>query len=113
MRHPGLLPDVGGHQSEQGGFGQGFPELATEECGERADRDKLDMIAGREPLGARWRQGSTGHAIMDMRMIGHIPRPGVQDPNHAELSAEELGVQARAFKAAAEVWKSRLYMRCW
>ena len=59
------------------------------------------MIAGREPLGARWRQGSTGHEIMDMRMIGHIPRPGVQDPNQAELSAEELAVHGQGFQSGS------------
>jgi hypothetical protein len=105
MRHPGLLPDVGGHLSKQAGFGQGLSELATQECGEGADRDTPGMLAGREPWGALRRQGSTGHEIMDMGRIGHVPRPGVQDPNHAELSAEEWGVQGQGFQRGSGGWE--------
>src|SRR6266852_4602224 len=35
---------------------------------------------------------------MDMWMRGHIPGPGVQDPSHADLSAQVCGVQGEGFQ---------------
>jgi hypothetical protein len=113
MRPPGLWPDVGGHLSEQAGCGQGCPERATEEFGARADRDKPGMLAGREPWGALWRQGSTGHESMDLWMIGHIPRPGVQDPNHAELPAEALGVHGQGVPSGSGGLEEQVRQEVW
>jgi hypothetical protein len=97
-RSPGVVPDVGGHLCEPAGLGQGCLARATEELGARADRDQPGMRAGRAPWGALRRQGAPGHEIMDMRRIGQIPRPGVQDPTPAERSAEDLWVQGQGFQ---------------
>jgi hypothetical protein len=112
-RPPGLLPDVGGHLSEQAGYGQGVPQRATEEFGARADRDKPRTIAGREPLGALWRQGSTGHEIMAMRMRGHSPRPGVQDPHQAALSAAALGGHGQGFQSGSGGLEAQVIQEVW
>ena len=89
---PALRPDLEWHVCQETGGAEGLLELAPEECGEGMDGHQPLGIPGCEPRRAVRRQGAARHEIMARRMVGHLLGPGMQDPDHAALSAPIGGV---------------------
>ena len=98
--HPALVPDPGRHGSEETGSGQRRRARAPEDLGARVDGSQPLRRAGGAPRRAVRRQGPTRHERMDLRMVGHLPGPGVEDAHHADLPTEVCGVQGEGLQGS-------------
>jgi hypothetical protein len=63
---------------------------------------------GGKPLHALWGQSAARDKIMDMRMIGQVPGPGVEDADHTDLPAEIVRVQGEGLESSRRGLKEQV-----
>jgi len=72
-------------------------EFATKQLRQRFDRQEK-VVAGFAPLPIGG-QPACRNQIMDMGMLGHIPRPGLQDADRPHLSADETWIEPQLLRS--------------
>ena len=91
MNNPIFFPDAGRNVIKQFRLFQRIPELGPKDRRQRLNRNE-EFLFGRKPLAAVGRQSTTGYDIVDMGVVAHIARPGVQSTHHTDVTADEPGV---------------------
>ena len=89
--HPVLLLGGGGDIVGEAGFLQGMLEFGLKDSGDGFNWEQ-EVMVGRQPGAVIGRQSTRGDEIVNVRMVGQIASPGVQDTDQAELSADKAGV---------------------
>jgi hypothetical protein len=92
MDNPVLFPDRRGDKVKHRGPAPRITQFGTIQDGQRLDRNQ-EGIPGWEPLTAIGRKPARGHQIVYMGMVVQGASPGVQDPDHANLSADTPWIQ--------------------
>jgi len=87
MHHPVLFPEVVGDKVKHGGLSQCIAHFGTKQDGKRLDRNQA-IFPGWELLTAIGSTSTCGHQRVHMGMRVHGARPGRQDPDHPDLSAD-------------------------
>ena len=94
VNDPILFPDTGRDIVGEASLLQGVVEFGPEYPGEGFDREQ-EVMVGRQP-GAMIGGHPTGRdEIVNVRMIGQVASPGVQDADQAELSADKTGIMSQ------------------
>ena len=95
MHDPLLRPDLRWNLGKTGVLAQSLAEVAAEEARECSDRE--------QEVGASWQPGlsirgeATGrHEIVHMRVVAQVTRPGVEDPDEANLAADETRITCQS-----------------
>jgi hypothetical protein len=88
MHHPVLFPEGVGDKVKPRGLAPRLAHVGTQPDGKRLDRHP-EIFPGWEPLTALGSKSTCGHQVVPMGMLGHGASPGVQDPDHPELSADK------------------------
>ena len=91
VNDPLLLPDGGRDIVGEAGFLEGVKEFGPENPGECLDRDQ-EVMVGREPGAVIEGQPTGRDEIVNVRMVGEVASPGVQNADQTELSADKTGV---------------------
>lgn len=91
VNDPLLLPDGGRDIVGEAGFLEGVKEFGPENPGEGLDRDQ-EVMVGREPGAVIEGQPTGRDEIVNVRMVGEVASPGVQNADQTELSADKTGV---------------------
>ena len=102
---PGDSPDLGIDVLQQSGVLHGFFEERTVDGGERFDRHK-EVGARGQPSRAVLGEATTGHNVMDVRVVLELPAPRMQDtgetrqvrPNEALVVGQPLEGRCRGLK---------------
>jgi hypothetical protein len=89
--HPILLPDGGWDAVGEAGSLKGVMEFGSEDPGEGFDWEQ-EMMVGREPGAVIGGQPTGRDEIVNVRMVGQVASPGVQDTDQTELSPDKTGV---------------------
>jgi hypothetical protein len=97
MDNPVLFPDRRGDKVKHGGPAQRITPFGTIQDGKRLDRDQEGM-PGWEPLTAIGRKPARGHQIVYMGIVVQGASPGVQDPDHADRSADKPWIQGEVLE---------------
>ena len=116
MHHPIGRPDLRGDALEHLGRAQGLAEAGAKDTRQRFDGHQK-VVAGGLPGAGLGHPAAGRDQVVDMRMISQRPAPGVQDPDQAQLSADEarivgqvLGGRGRGAKEA--IIDQRLMLAC-
>jgi hypothetical protein len=88
---PILLPDGGRDIVGEAGSLKGVKEFGSEDPGEGFDGEQ-EVMVGREPGAVIGGQPTGRDEIVNVRMVGQVTSPGVQDTDQAELSADKTRV---------------------
>ena len=88
---PILLPDSGRDIVGEAGSLESVMEFGPKDFGEGLDW-KQEMMVGREPGTVIGGQPTGRDEIVNVRMVGQVASPGVQDTDQTELSADKTGV---------------------
>jgi len=88
---PILLPDIGWDGVGEAGFLKGVMEFGPEDSGEGFDGEQ-EVMVGREPGAVIGGQPTGRDEIVNVRMVGQVASPGVQDADQTELSPDKTGV---------------------
>ena len=88
---PILLPDGNRDIVGEVGFLESVMEFGPEDPGESLDWEQ-EMMMGRQPGAVIGGQPTSGDEIVNVRMVGQVASPGVQDTDQAELSADKAGI---------------------
>ena len=91
MHDPLLLPDLGRNVPEAIGGLQSLAKFGSEDPGQGSHGEQ-EVVPGREPGFPVAGQAARGDEVMNVRVIGQVASPGVQDPHHSDLAADEAGV---------------------
>ena len=91
MDNPILLPDGGRDIVGEAGFLKGVKEFGPEDFGEGFDWEQ-EVMVGREPGAVIGGQPTGRDEIVNVRMVGQVTSPGVQDADQTELSPDKAGV---------------------
>lgn len=93
IHRPVLFPDFGGELSD--GFGGDFFQLFSEESAKMQGQGSLgqeEFRAAGNPLALVQTQSAARDQVMDMRVEDEGARPGMKNPQHAQVRAEPFGV---------------------
>lgn len=88
---PVLLPDIGWDGVGEAGSLEGVKEFGPEDSGKGLDREQ-EVMVGREPGAMIRGQPTCRDEIMNVRMVGQVASPSVQDTDQTELTADKTGV---------------------
>jgi hypothetical protein len=80
------------------GFLEFISKFSTEDNGESLDGDK-EVFGGREPFFSIFGDPATWDEIMDMRVIGQIPNPGMEDSRPSDKSSDETRILSELEKS--------------
>jgi hypothetical protein len=86
-----LLPDGGRDIVGKAGSLKSAKEFGPEDLGESLDWEQEVMVSS-EPGSVIGGQPTSGDEIVNVRMVGQVASPGVQDTDQTELSADKAGV---------------------
>ena len=92
MHHPGFVPNLRSNSVEKVGFFQSGAHLGAEDYGERVDWDEKLRVFRLDPASVIGTKASGGDQHMNVRMVEHGARPGVEDREHTHTRAEEAGI---------------------
>jgi hypothetical protein len=92
--NPILLPDGGRDIVGEVGSLESVKEFGPEDPGEGFDGEQ-EVMVGREPGVVIGGQPTGRDEIVNVRMIGQVTSPGVQDADQTELSADKTGVSCQ------------------
>ena len=88
---PVLFPDGGRDIVGEARFLKGVVEFCSEDPGEGFDREQ-EVMVGRQPGAMIGGHPTGGDEIVNVRMVGQVASPGMQDTDQAELSADKTGI---------------------
>ena len=88
---PIFIPYFFGDVIKERSFLKFIPEFSAKDDGESFNGDE-EVFSGREPSFAIFRDTTARDDIMDMRVIGEIPSPGMKDPHHTDETAYKPGI---------------------
>jgi hypothetical protein len=75
----------------EAGFLQSVLEFSPEDLGEGLDREQ-EVMVGRQPGTMIVREPTRRDEIMNVRVIGQVASPSVQDADQTELSADKTRI---------------------
>ena len=85
---PILIPNLFGDLVKEGSFLKFISKFSTEYNGESLNGDE-EVFSGREPFFSIFGDTAPRDEIMDMRVIGKIPSPGMEDSHHTDETADK------------------------
>ena len=108
---PVLFPDGGRDIVGEARFLQGVEEFGLEDSGEGFDREQ-EVMVGRQPGVMIGCQPTRGNEIVNVRMIGQVASPGVQDTDQAKLSADKTGILGQELRCSCGCAKEQVIDKC-
>ena len=104
VNHPVLLPHCGVHLEEKIGLFELIAELGPEENGEGL-LGKEEIVPARNPLAPITREPPAGNEVVDVRVVSHVPSPGLQDAHHADDSPYEPRISSERLQCSSRTAK--------